>query len=60
MTHVLVKPGDSVAKGAALIILEAMKMEITLVAPHDAVIETVRFGVGDMVDEGAELIGFVT
>ena len=60
VTHVLVKPGDSVAKGAALIILEAMKMEITLVAPHDAVIETVRFGVGDMVDEGAELIGFVT
>jgi 3-methylcrotonyl-CoA carboxylase alpha subunit len=58
VTHVLAKPGDTVKKGAALIILEAMKMEITLVAPHDAVIEAVRFAVGDMVDEGAELISF--
>jgi 3-methylcrotonyl-CoA carboxylase alpha subunit len=56
VTHVLVHAGASVTKGAALLVLEAMKMEITLTAPRDGVVETIRHAVGDMVEEGAELI----
>ena len=58
VTHVLVGTGDSVTKGAPLIVLEAMKMEITLTAPRDGVIGTVRYAVGDMVEEGTELIHY--
>ena len=58
VTHVLVQAGDVVSKGAALIVLEAMKMEITLTAPRDATVEVIRYIVGDMVEEGTELIHF--
>jgi 3-methylcrotonyl-CoA carboxylase alpha subunit len=58
ITHVLVHAGDSVTKGAALIMLEAMKMEITLTAPRDGTIDVIRYVVGDMVEEGTELIHF--
>jgi 3-methylcrotonyl-CoA carboxylase alpha subunit len=37
-------------------IIEAMKMEHTVAAPADGVVEAVRFAVGDLVEEGAELI----
>ena len=56
VTHVLVQSGDQVSKGAALIVLEAMKMELTLTAPRDGTVEVIRYIVGDMVEEGAELI----
>jgi 3-methylcrotonyl-CoA carboxylase alpha subunit len=39
-----------------LVVLEAMKMELTLSAPMDGIIEAVRFGVDDMVTEGAVLV----
>jgi 3-methylcrotonyl-CoA carboxylase alpha subunit len=58
ITHVLVHAGDIVTKGAALVVLEAMKMEITLTAPRDGTIDVIRYGVGDMVEEGTELIHF--
>jgi 3-methylcrotonyl-CoA carboxylase alpha subunit len=58
VTHVLVQAGDVVSKGAALIVLEAMKMEITLTAPRDATVDVIRYIVGDMVEEGTELIHF--
>jgi 3-methylcrotonyl-CoA carboxylase alpha subunit len=58
VTHVLVGVGDTVAKGAALIVLEAMKMEITLSAPRDGAVAAIHYNVGDMVEEGAELIHF--
>jgi 3-methylcrotonyl-CoA carboxylase alpha subunit len=47
-----------VIKGAALIVLEAMKMEITLTAPRDGTIDVIRYVVGDMVEEGTELMHF--
>jgi 3-methylcrotonyl-CoA carboxylase alpha subunit len=59
VTHVLVRAGDVVTKGTALIVLEAMKMEIALSAPRDGTIGMVRYAVGDMVEEGTELIHFV-
>ena len=59
VTHVLVEAGAPVTKGMALVVLEAMKMEITLSAPRDGTIETILHGVGDMVEEGTELVRFV-
>jgi 3-methylcrotonyl-CoA carboxylase alpha subunit len=53
-----VKPGDSVSKGQALLVLEAMKMEHTLSAPGDGKIKSVRCALGDQVVEGAELVEF--
>ncbi len=56
VTRVTVQPGDMVAKGDPLVILEAMKMEITLSAPRDGVVESVCCAEGDMVREGAEVV----
>ncbi len=53
---VLVAPGDRVSKGAPLIVLEAMKMEHTIVAPADGVVAAVNFRIGDRVAEGADLV----
>ena len=52
----MVKVGDAVARGAALVVLEAMKMEHTIVAPAAARVVAVNFGVGDRVAEGADLV----
>jgi 3-methylcrotonyl-CoA carboxylase alpha subunit len=54
-----VKPGDEVAKGAPLVVLEAMKMEQTITAPAAGKIDRVLCEVGDQVREGAELLAFV-
>jgi 3-methylcrotonyl-CoA carboxylase alpha subunit len=53
-----VKAGDSVSKGQALLVLEAMKMEHTLAAPADGKVKSVRYAVGEQVAEGAELVEF--
>ncbi len=56
---VMVKPGDKVARGAPLIVLEAMKMEHTIVAPADGIVASVNFAVGERVAEGADLVDLV-
>jgi 3-methylcrotonyl-CoA carboxylase alpha subunit len=56
--EVLVSSGDIVKKEQTLIVLEAMKMEHTIKAHQDTVIKEVLFSVGDLVDEGVELIVF--
>jgi 3-methylcrotonyl-CoA carboxylase alpha subunit len=53
---VLVKDGDAVARGAQLLILEAMKMEHTIVAPAAGTVSAVYYREGDQVREGADLI----
>jgi 3-methylcrotonyl-CoA carboxylase alpha subunit len=53
---VLVKAGDEVARGAPLLILEAMKMEHTIVAPTAGTVSAVHYREGDQVPEGADLI----
>ena len=53
---VAVKAGDKVAKGAALVTLEAMKMEHALTAPFDGVVAEVRGAAGDQVAEGVLLV----
>ena len=50
-----VKPGDTVAKGQPVVVLEAMKMEHALVAPFDGVVGEIGFAVGDQVSADAVL-----
>jgi 3-methylcrotonyl-CoA carboxylase alpha subunit len=47
-----------VKKGQALMILEAMKMEHTIVSPRDGVIERVAFGENQLVPADAVLVSF--
>ena len=47
--------GDKVAKGDAVLILEAMKMEIPVVAPADGTVASIKVSVGDNVGSGALL-----
>jgi 3-methylcrotonyl-CoA carboxylase alpha subunit len=55
---VMASAGQRVAKGAPLVIMEAMKMEHTIAAPCDGVVEEVLYAVGDQVDDGAPLLVF--
>jgi 3-methylcrotonyl-CoA carboxylase alpha subunit len=50
--------GAKVAKGAPLLILEAMKMEHTICAPAAGTVKTFRYAVGEQVSDGAELVEF--
>ena len=52
----LVKAGDKVSKGQPLAVMEAMKMEHTIAAPADGVVEELMYAPGDQVSEGAELL----
>ncbi|CAG0983972.1 partial 3-methylcrotonyl-CoA carboxylase alpha subunit, partial [Rhodocyclaceae bacterium] len=54
----IARPGSEVEQGAPLLILEAMKMEHTIAAPAKGLLKAFRFGVGDSVAEGAELVDF--
>ena len=51
-----VKAGDAVSKGQPLAVMEAMKMEHTIAAPADGVVEELLYAPGDQVSEGAELL----
>jgi len=57
---VLAEKGKEVKKGDALVIMEAMKMEHTISAPHDGVVEEILYAVGDQVADGAPLLAFKT
>jgi 3-methylcrotonyl-CoA carboxylase alpha subunit len=50
--------GDKVKKGQALLILEAMKMEHTIVSPRDGVIARVAFDENQLVPADAVLFAF--
>jgi 3-methylcrotonyl-CoA carboxylase alpha subunit len=58
--EVLVKEGETVERGRALMIIEAMKMEHTILAPVAGRVLQVRFGPGEQVKEGDQLIAFET
>ena len=47
--------GDAVKKGDAVVIIEAMKMEIPVVAPQDGTVASVNVSVGDAIEAGAVL-----
>ncbi len=56
VTRVAVTTDDRVRAGDTLLLLEAMKMEVPLRAPHDGVVADVRCAVGDLVQPGVPLV----
>ena len=52
------KAGDEVQAGQELLVMEAMKMEIALKAPHAGVIESVSAAAGDFVEADTILVKF--
>jgi biotin carboxyl carrier protein len=56
VVRILVNEGDQVARGQPLILLEAMKMEIRIIAPHDGQIVRVLCSTGQIVERGQALL----
>ena len=53
---VAVRPGDRVARGAPLLVMESMKLETTLAAPREAVVESVHVVPGQTFERDALLV----
>ena len=53
---VAVAPGDVVAAGQTLLVVEAMKMQNELRTPRDGMVERVAVGVGETIDLGDLLV----
>jgi 3-methylcrotonyl-CoA carboxylase alpha subunit len=58
VVKLMAKAGDTVKKGQALMILEAMKMEHTVTSPREGVIERVAFAENQLVPADAVLFAF--
>jgi 3-methylcrotonyl-CoA carboxylase alpha subunit len=56
IVRVLVEPGQTVEVGAALVVLEAMKMEHSIRAPEAGTVKALYCREGEMVSEGAVLV----
>lgn len=54
--RITVEQGQSVAAGDVLIVLEAMKMELTIKAPRDGRIKAIGCRAGELVQPGVPLI----
>ncbi len=54
----LVEPGTRVGAGDPVIVIEAMKMEQTLRAPTDGLVESFHVSAGDLVDRGVAMVAF--
>ena len=52
---VVASAGQAVKKGDTVVILEAMKMEIPVVAPEDGTVASIDVAVGDAIESGAVL-----
>ncbi len=51
-----VSAGNTVARGATVLVLEAMKMEVVIAAPHDGVVRAVHCTPNEAVSKGQALI----
>jgi pyruvate carboxylase subunit B len=49
---ILKNPGDTIAEGEVIMILEAMKMEIDIAAPQAGTIKSINVNVNDAVADG--------
>jgi len=56
VSAVAVQEGQAVTTGEVLMVIEAMKMEHSITAPHDGVVRAIHFARGDRVPEGSELL----
>ena len=54
--QILVQPGDPVERGQTVIIMESMKMELSVAAHRDGVVKQIPVGLGDQVDKGMRLL----
>lgn len=53
---VAVQQGETVRRGQALLVIESMKMETTITAPCDGVVQTLHVAVGRAFDRDAPLV----
>jgi len=53
---IVVKPGDAVEEGQEVVILESMKMEISVLAPASGTVAQLKVQEGDFVNEGDVLL----
>jgi 3-methylcrotonyl-CoA carboxylase alpha subunit len=58
ITLLSAKPGEAVAAGKPLLVMEAMKMEHAIKAPYDGVVKAYKFKPGDQVKDGDLLVEF--
>ena len=58
VVEVKVKPGDEVGEGDKLIVIEAMKMELTVASPLHGVVKEIHVKPKERVDSGDLLIVF--
>lgn len=56
VVRVLVAEGDAVARGDTLVVLEAMKMELRVTAPHEGHVRRLLCAQGDIVERGQPLV----
>ncbi len=56
VVKVVVAVGDRVSAGAPVVVLEAMKMELTVQAARDGVVRAIGCAVGDLVKPGVRLV----
>jgi len=54
--QILVAPGDSVKRGQTVIIMESMKMELTIAAHRDGVVKRIPVEQGGQVEKGMRLL----
>jgi biotin carboxyl carrier protein len=58
VVRVLARPGEPIAAGSGVVVLEAMKMENELRAAGSAVVKAVRVEPGQVVEKGQVLVEF--
>ncbi|MBL8930011.1 MAG: biotin/lipoyl-binding protein [Kineosporiaceae bacterium] len=56
VVKILIEPGDQVDAGQTLLVLEAMKMETEITAPHDGTVASIDVAVGAPVTGGQVLV----
>lgn len=56
---ILAHQGANVSKGDPLLIIEAMKMENSIISPTDGVIDTIKVKEGEAIDKNQILLTFV-
>jgi biotin carboxyl carrier protein len=58
VVKIAAKPGDTIPKGGALLVLEAMKMENIIKSPDDVVVKSILVNQGDAVEKNEVLVNF--
>lgn len=56
IVEILTKPGKKVQEGEVLVILEAMKMRNSIVAPHDGKVKKIFVSLGQMVSKNFVMV----